>query len=400
MKTLLFQIRHSGQQTLAVSALLLFSLLGLRPASAGEVFLSSVGNGQWQVNATGLNNVHALDLELRYDPQRVSGLIVTAGAGLTGALTAINDKVPGTIRLSAASMQPLAPGGILLALQSSAPGAQLLVSRFSVKAVDADGKVVATTARQELPAQNPLSETLADNPTEMTAEPPTSARVTSRRTGTSGGVLPPVAEEPPPRPSPPTREPLPTPAPTIAAATTNATTAPPAAAGAEKRFHSQEEIVRAIERLPPPWTVGVITAIFLKPATASQVRQLPPVAFADGRSKIRLYLPRSLSQKTPSVGVQGCILNSIADAGDLGWEVELITRKNIWPAKALLLGEGDLIQFPVVIVPALAITPPTGNDSAIPAVDFDGDGNITALDAYLYVGNLLAQQELQPRQNN
>lgn len=393
MKTRLFPIRHAGQQTLTVIALLLFSLLSLRPASAGEIFLSAVGDGQWQVNATGLNNVHALDLELRYDPLRLSALTVTAGSGLTGAMSAINDKIPGTIRLSAASVQPLA-GGILLTFQSTAPGMELVVARFSVKTVDAEGKVVATTARHELPVQNPLSETLADNPTEKAAAPTTSSSVTSRRTGTSGGSIPPLVEEPPPpRPSPPSREPLPTPAPTTAAAATNTTTAPPAASGPEKRFHSQEEIVLAIERLPQPWSVDAIQAIFLKPATASQVRQIPPVALADGKSKVRLYLPKALSQKTPSVGVQGCLLGAIADAGDQGWEVELITRTDIWPAKALLLGEGDLVQFPVVIVPILAITPPARDNATIPSVDYNDDGNITALDAYLYVGNLLARPQ-------
>jgi hypothetical protein len=107
----------------------------------------------------------------------------------------------------------------------------------------------------------------------------------------------------------------------------------------------------------------------------------------------------TVSQKTPTVGVQGCILGAITDAGELGWEVELVTRTNIWPAKALLLGEGDLIQFPVVIVPILSITLPASDNAFIPAVDFDGDGLITALDAYLYVGNLLAQEELQPQRN-
>jgi hypothetical protein len=208
-----------------------------------------------------------------------------------------------------------------------------------------------------------------------------------------------LAEEPPFRPSPPPREPFPTPAPTIAVTATSISTAPPATSAPEKRFHSQEEIVLAIERLPQPWTVDAIKAIFLKPATASQVRQIPAVAFADGKSKVLLYLPKSVSQKTPTVGVQGCILGAITDAGELGWEVELVTRTNIWPAKALLLGEGDLIQFPVVIVPILSITLPASDNAFIPAVDFDGDGLITALDAYLYVGNLLAQEELQPQRN-
>lgn len=385
-------------QPLAVMVLLL-SLLSPRPASAGEIFLSLVGNGQWQVNATGLTNVHALDLELRYDPQRLAALTVTAGTGLTGAMSAINDKVPGTIRLGVASTQALAPNGTLLNLQSSAPGAELVVSRFTVRTVDADGKALATTVRQSLPALSPLSEILTELPTVKITAPLTSSPpsiVTPRHSGTSGGTVPPRAEELPAPPSLPEEEVLLPPAATVATAVTNSATAIPASAGPEKRFHSQEEIVLAIERLPQPWTVAAIKAIFLKPATASQVRQIPPVVRADGKSKVRLYLPKALSQKTPTVGVQGCILGAISDAGDLGWEVELVTRADIWPAKALLLGEGDLIQFPVVIVPTLTITPPAGDKSPIPAVDYDGDGSITALDAYLYVGNLLARQEEQP----
>jgi hypothetical protein len=49
-----------------------------------------------------------------------------------------------------------------------------------------------------------------------------------------------------------------------------------------------------------------------------------------------------------------------------------------------------LILFSVVIVPALDITPPINDNAIIPAVDFNGSATITALDAYLDVGNLLA----------
>ncbi|PKN12660.1 MAG: hypothetical protein CVU69_06400 [Deltaproteobacteria bacterium HGW-Deltaproteobacteria-4] len=383
--------RRPERQPLPVVALLLLILLCTRPATAGEIILSG-GNGQWQINAIGLSNIHALDLELRYDPQYLAGLTATAGAGLAGAMAAINDKFPGTIRLGVASSQPLAQSGPLLNLQSTALDAVLLVSRFTVKTVDANGQIVATTVRQQLPALNSGAEKLTDNPKEGVVEPIGSSIVTSRRTGTSGGNIAPP-EVPPYLPAPPSREPLPIPATPIAAAATSTTTAPAASSGAEKRFHSQEEIVRVIERLPQPWTIAAIKAIFLHPATDSQVRQIPPVALADGSSKIILYLPKSLSQHTPAVGVQGCVLGAIADAGELGWEVELTTSTDIWPAKALLAGEGDLIQFPVVIVPVLAITPPKEESAPIPDLDFDGDGSISALDAYLYVGNLLARQE-------
>lgn len=383
---------------MTVVALLLTSILWLTAvaATAGEILLTSSNNGQWQISATGLNNVHALDLQLNYDPQRLSGLTATAGAGLTGAMSAINDKVPGVIRLGVASTQPLPQSGILLKLQSAAPESELLVNSLAVKTVDADGKVVPTTVRQQLPVLSPPPQTPPNTAMENVTYPisPQPLIVTPRRGGSVSGSVtfpgeasPTGAEKPPTSFLPPSvvnnKESV--------APEKSAGEAASASSGPEKRFHSQEEIVTAIDHLPKPWTVAAIKAIFLKPATSSQVRQIPTVALADGISKVSLFLPKSLSQKLPTVGVQGCTLGSIWDAKEQGWEVELITRKDIWPAKALFLGEGDLIQFPVVIVPALVIIPSASDDAVIPAIDFDANGSITAFDAYLFVGNLLAR---------
>src|SRR5512133_1056084 len=95
----LFSGQQARQPITVVGLLLLLRLLSPITANAGEIVLSAVGNGQWQISATGLTNVQALDLDLRYDAQRLSGLTATTGAGLTGVMTAINDKSPGTLRL-------------------------------------------------------------------------------------------------------------------------------------------------------------------------------------------------------------------------------------------------------------------------------------------------------------
>ena len=389
MLTEKLQKKHPLAMIALLLALCLWFIGGV--ANAGEILLSEVGSGQWQVSASDLNNVQALDLQLNYDPQRLPSLTVTSGPGLTSAMSAINDKVPGVIRLGVASSQALPQNGILLKLQSLTPGTELRVNLFTVKAVDGNGKFVPTTVRQQLTAMAAPSPVATETVT--TPNLPQPLIVTPRRGGYAGSVTLPTessSEETERMPAPP----LPLPAPEqkrteAPASTTTAST--PAFSGPEKRFHSQEEIVTAIERLPRPWTVAAIKSIFLKPASASQVRQVPAVALADGKSRVSLYLPKSLSQKTPTVAVQGCTLGSIWDAKEEGWEVELITRSGIWPGKALLLGEKDLVEFPLVIVPVLTITPPASDKETIPARDFDGNGDISALDAYLYVGNLLTR---------
>jgi hypothetical protein len=401
MTRCLFAIQQN-RHSLAVVDLLLLLLTLLLPfkARAGEIVLSGVGNGQWQVSATGLANVHALDLYLGYDSQRLSDLTATVGAGLTGVMTAINDKTPGSIRLGVASMNPLAPSCILLNLHSSESGAEMVVSQFIVESVDAKGKIVPTTIRQQL---NSLPQIPSGPPDETAATSTVSAQpliVTPRhgdaRSGNenfpadSSAKVSTVEEEEvqtPPVPPPPVTDPNEA----DESSTINSAAVIPDSSGTEKRFHSQEEIVTAIDRLPQPWTVAAIKALFLKPAITNLTKQQPPVVLADGKSKVSLYLLKSLSQNTPTVAVQGCTLGSIWDAKEQGWEVEFVTQKGVWPAKALLLGDGDLVQFPIVIVPVLAISPPQSDNDAIPSIDLDGDMSITALDAYLYVGNLLAQ---------
>lgn len=385
---------------MAVVALVLIICLWLPgdTVNAGEILLSSVDNGQWQVSVSELNNVNALDFTLRYDPQRLINLTATAGAGLTGAMSAINDRVPGVIRLGAVSSQPLLQSGILLNLHSSSLSGELLVNSFTVKAVDVDGKIIPTTVRQQLTTLSPPQQPLPDISIDTIANPTPSSGpllVTPRRGGSVSGSVTFPAEASTaiikntitPFPPTPAFDQI-----RMEVPASNNSSTESASSGPEKRFHSQEEIVTAIDRLPKPWTVAAIKTIFLKPANASQVRQFPIVAIADGKSKVSLYLPKALSQKLPTVGVLGCTLGSIWDVKGQGWEVELVTRKDKWPAKALLLGEDDLIQFPIVIVPALAIFPPASDNAIIPATDLDNNGIFTALDAYLYVGNLLVNE--------
>lgn len=378
-----------------MAGFLFFILMSCLPraSSAGEIRLTSTGTAQWQITAIGLVNIHALDLYLRFDPQRLPNLTVKTDNWVSGAMSAINNKTPGLIRLGVASVQPLPQSGILLKIQSSTPGAELVVSSFTAKTIDAEGKIVPTTVQQQLSILNPP----ATSTTEMVtpANPSQPQTVTTKRGGFVAGSVtfpndstPPVKE----RTTMPSATPADSRAKEAMAAGDSINNAAPAFSVPEKRFHSQEEIVTAIERLPTPWTVAAVKAIFLKPATASQVRQIPPVVLADGKSRVSLFLPKSFSQKTPTVGVQGCTLESIWDAKEQGWEIELVTSKGIWPAKALLLGEGDLIQFPVVIVPTINMTPSASDNDAIPSTDFDGNGSVNARDAYLYVGNVLARE--------
>lgn len=400
--TLQLTDKKQSRPSLAVVVFVLFFALGwpTTAAFAGEILLSNVGSGQWQISSNALINIHVLDLTLRYEPQRLPAVTATVGSGASGGLTALNDKTPGLFRLGIASSKPLPASGVLLKFQSTSPGAELVVTQFTATASDGDGGPIAVTLRQQLPTPTSLPPTTTETET-VVATPENPPATTLSPTGptrltriVAGGVVLPGGEAtsesllsehttsvPPSLPVISREEKANKPA-----------LQPPAVSGPEKRFHSQEEIVTAIERLPKPWTIAAIKAIFLKPATIGKVRQEPVVVLADGKTGLRLYLAKTTSLKKPDIATQGVTLGAIWDAGALGWQVALVTQKNIWPAKALLLGDAELIQFPIVVVPALVNLPrPDNDDVVVPPVDFNGDGDMSAIDAYLYVGNLLVR---------
>lgn len=409
-------IKFNGRQSLAIVGLLFFLYNSCFPlaASAGDVLLSNLGSGQWQISVSGLSNVQGIDLLLGYDSQRLRGLTISTGAGLTGVLSAINDKVPGVIRLGAIASQPVPQNGVLLTLKSSVADSELVVTNFIVKTFDKAGKPVATTIRQHIsnpdatPQSNDLPTELSDShrlttPATTVESRTNDATVTSRRTGIV--TLP--ANTPTPAATSPliaTDATLPLPIPpasSMKAAAISIAGTVPASSGPEKRFHSQEDIVAVIEYLPKPWTVAAIKTVFLKPASACQVRQEPPVALADGKSRVKLYLPQTISKRKPDLAAQGIALGTVWETKGQEWQVDLVTKKDTWPATVLLLGEADLIRFAVVIVPVLSnVVSTTSDETTVPKIDFDGDGKVTATDAYLFVGNLLAQEKVPSARRN
>lgn len=363
-------------------------------AHAASVRLLDDGGGRWRLDAEAFSDVASIDITLSYDPTGMNFASATPGTLLQGLLFADNLSQPGLLRIGAVGMSPVSGNGTLALLSTGTSPATLQIRSFSVRLHNPKGESLAVSTILPAPkAKEP--DIVTENPTTATDEPGATtdeaATVAEGRT-LSGTVS--FRNDSAPLVAPRSAEP--TSPPDVGQNRGTATAPNPLTSSApslpEKRFHAQQEIVKAIEQLPRPWTVAAIRAIFLAPATSSPVRQYPPVVVADGVSKVSLFLPRALSQISPAIGVQGCALGAVHDAEKEGWEIELITRKGSWPAKALLLGDRDLIQFPVVVVPRLTIVPPATDNAFIPPTDYDADGSITALDAYLYVGNLLADE--------
>lgn len=371
---------HRLSRLLVPTGFLAIFLLGAQ-TQAAEISLISAGPGVWTVTAKGLNEVSALDIDMRYDPSKLPKVTVEQGGLLQGAISVINDQTPGILRAASVTGKQFDRSGTILIIRSPIPGAELIPMTLKIRGTDKNGQAVPIVVRNNTPLLTPENDLTK---TALSSE--------SNHSGSSGSIsLPSAPSAPPEIPDPqisvesdPPLPPIVQVAPAIPVQAEN-TPLP------EKEFHSQESIIAALVKLGPDATVGAVKAIFTSTAKDARVQQIPPVVFADGRSKVSLMLSKSVSTNRPSIGVQGCRLAEIEDAGDEGWQINLLTVAGDWPAKILLLGDNELVEFPLVIIPQIESIPRNLMDNAaIPALDLDQDGQHTPLDDYLLIGNLLA----------
>ncbi len=83
---------------------------------ASTLSLSSPGDGSFLLQGRGLEGVGALDITVSYDESVLANPRVVAEALLSGAMTAINTKGPGSIRIAAIRTTPIRGSGVLFTL--------------------------------------------------------------------------------------------------------------------------------------------------------------------------------------------------------------------------------------------------------------------------------------------
>lgn len=391
---------------------LLFAVLLLllaAPCGAASVRLVAEAPGRFRLEGEGLSGVAALDLTLSYDPATLALQRVAPGPLLAGVLFAGNPASAGQVRLTAVSQVPIAGSGVLAILEGSQPVA--VTPRFlalQCRLHDAAG--------HSLPVQSllPQASLIPDAGTSPETEVPVS-QVSQGAAGSDvrGGfagisraedivVDTPGAQQEPEAFPPPSRG-------TETAVLAKAGTVPAEPAVAtpshtaptvEKLFRGAEPLIAALERLPRPWRLGAVRAAIGQAGQGSGYWLSPPLALADGQAVVRVTVPHSFSAQRPAVAIEGGRLLAVRSAWPEGWLVEAVGYPGSGGAELLLLGDRELLRVPLPLVPPLILSAEwqgLAGDMELPAVDFDGDGRVTAADALLLVGNLPAVDEGQER---
>ncbi|WP_224981463.1 cohesin domain-containing protein [Geomonas agri] len=429
--------------------LLLLVVLPVHPVFALPTLTisSPASDGVFVLRGEQMDGVAGLDLSIGYDSVTLANPRVTIGKMVQGMMNAANPGNP--IRLAIVGTTALKGSGIIASVAfdrtGTSPGVVTLVTGTLI---DASGKKVvmaqpvivnpsavvaaddsgAPTAQPGQDIKNDISTgaaTVASRPlmvggtvtmpgqetaagqegtpakdTVVAAEaqapaegkPLVKKRLRTKKAQLEGEEPPLDREEnpPPPEQETPTRPEAPAPSPQV--------TQPVPITSVLDRFKAFQG-----ERTP-----ANLVALFSQEASAAY-RQTPPIALADGKATVTLFITMVTGETTPSFTFSGCTYVSHRRT-EAGWEIVARPKRDVLKADVTMLYSGLRQEFPLTVAPKVALVPgkplpvkeadfgrflKERGTASRPRFDLNRDGRRDYVDDYIYTANYLARTGLQ-----
>ncbi len=389
--------------------------------------LAGRGNGLYEVLAQGVEDVRDITLILTYDPETLSEPRIKQRGLAFGAMMTPDFSVPGLIRVGITSNSPQGIKGsgsvAMLSFNTATRNAGKVLS-FSATLTSVKGEGIPLTKPQ----------ILADDKGRFQGNPfpPNSDEPAGAITGTLGGTGTPLPVAPLRQASASTSGPLGGGAPTAETAAPTESRPPVPEMqreAAELLLESPLPVVPSLGRVEgvkplescegalsgarsilslfreytgPGTTIQGLTALFSSAAYPG-FRQEPPIALADGSTKISVYLtPQVPASQSPNFALMGAKQVSLKRSGN-EYLLELIPGAGALEASITLVSQGRVTEYPLVVAPLL--TPgmtkeKVGDEAAFTRYlaeyaqgrgDLNSDGRTDYRDLYVYTANYLSQ---------
>ena len=390
-------------------------------ASAAAITLNSSGGSSYQLVGSGLSNVAALNVSIRYDPSALESPRVTQGTLANGTLFVANPNLPGEIKIAFVHTSGVSGTGSIAEITFTQKGSSGGgITGITAQTLDHNGKAlpvtaalgnisVSTTSGSSGSPQAGLGGSTTIIPgTQPTGTPGTPSIGTLTLPGEGGAgkekqpaesagnqVAPPTtvpaAEsarlEPTPEYTPPAKKekrPLPS---------------PPANVLELFRTYKGEPVLKSMKKL-------------FATRGGEWIVQNPPVAPADGKSPITLQLATDIfNEKAPNFSLKGVEMKGVVSA-DKGWAIEVIPVNNSLSSSISIAFDDGVVEVQIVTLPALPkswdkvklteaevnrfLADRTQGKSA--KGDLNGDGLHDYKDDYILVGNyLLKESSAEPK---
>lgn len=344
----------------------LCTVLGLadRGMAASTVAITPAGNSSFIVQGSGVENAAAMDIIINYDTTTLSSPQVAQGAMISGAMMAVNDSVPGSLRLGIIRTTPIKGTGVIATVtfvQKGDAAGNIIALKVSLSNID--GKPLPVLARVSNPAT--AAPDNGSSGTSQDAQPATAAGSPAP----AGGGLPAV-----PLIGPALSETSASagskeqtsalsagtdPASELMGTSRSATLSADAAgmtASAETSGKKIQRIKSVLDRFRDykgERTRKAFARLF-EQDDMTGFRQYPPVALSDGKSAVRVSFICNASSKTAAdVAVMGARFVSIKKDPDYSstWIVTLVPEKDSYEV-SLAVSQGDRkMVYPLTVAP-------------------------------------------------
>lgn len=363
--------------------------------------VTPAGDGVFLLQGTGVADAGAMDITITYDGAALANPRVVPGDLITGALTAVNAGMAGTVRIGIIRTAPIHGDGVIATLRfdrkgEAAGGIQALTASLSNLA----GKTLPVQLRVAAPRTSPgLSDPPRDEETTGTTTPASIAPVASVPGTVSGVVTGLAAQE--------------------------------EAVGEEIRVGGEDEEVTAAPKVAPleepvsdkveprqeimvlasvldrfqdhrgERSVETFTALF-EQSGAGGFSQTPSPLLADGKSVLAVdFVAAPGDIHVAEMTATGARLLSLQPAPDdpQTWVAQLRPERGVLQASLTVPLQTYAIVFPLVVAPRLNIDLDksgrvTPADFALflkkrSAFDLNGDGKLDYRDDYLFTANYL-----------
>jgi len=346
------------KKTIILLALFL-SVAAVRSEAASSVLtVAAVGDGAYALQGSGIEYVAAMDITISYDSAALASPRVAQGAMIAGAVMAVNDRAPGTVRIGIIRTTPIHGDGVIATLTFSKKGD----AAGSILAVGAgfsniNGDQVPVLAKIANPSGSSSDNSpVASSPGGQTASDTSLAtsQGAMRRTAPvivgvpvimtrKGGEAAPADREagmdPSARSSP------------SGTAVGRGITADLSPSGMRTQQYSA--IVDRFKEYKGKRTAKVCLALFQQNSKAL-IRQEPLVALSDGASEVNVLVTVALQGgATPQFALFNARLLSVKRDNDRPdrWVLGVLPERGEHTARLIISGNGEAIVFPLTIAP-------------------------------------------------
>jgi len=400
--------------------------LPLPAYAVSTLAISSGGDGVFLLQGMGIEDASAFEINILYDTNTLANPQVVEGPLISGAMTAINQSLPGMVRMVIIRLTPIKGSGVIATLsfdrKGSSPG---IINSMNIRLANINGSPLSALAQISNP-QDAASNVAASSQNQNIASGTTTTTVSAGTPATTSvpSIIPsmvviagqPGGAEEINKQADATRireQDRQTSALDSAVSIANESAAPTQKTEAittannsgipkavSKAIYTQKSVLDRFKEYKGERTIAALVSLFENESMIG-CRQEPPVSISDGKSIVRvIFVSTPGANLNSNIAVMGARLISLKRDADYTntWIAELLPEKDTYQASLAVTHGGMKTIFPLTVSPKVDVNHVrSGSWTDADFVyylkgqhtDLNKDGKRDYIDDYIFTANYL-----------